>query len=221
MKPSLLSAAAIGTLLISTTAQTALADSLEDNRIVRDTRGNPVHAMLSSTCVHTKWENKKSINPCDKKIKHVAELEPYKPSPARSLKVADKMVTFDFDSAKLDPLAEQRLDNLANILKRSGDVRDVDIVGFADKIGNADYNIRLSKERAAAVKSYLASQGYMNTRVVDTRGLGETRSITQCESQDSHEQLIRCLRPDRRVEVEVKFMDHVKSSNYHHIKHNQ
>jgi outer membrane protein OmpA-like peptidoglycan-associated protein len=199
---SILTMAAVGGIFFASTATGALAQNLNDNRVVRDARGNPVHSILSGTCVRTQWETKNNINPCLERGKVV-----YRVSAARTLQTEDTTITFAFDSARINSDARRKLDKIARVLKKSNDVVDVDVVGFADRLGDADYNVKLSKERAVAVKNYLAQKGYVNTRVVDTRGLGETGSITSCDSNEARSAKIKCLRPDRRVEVEIKFSD--------------
>ena len=50
------------------------------------------------------------------------------------------------------------------------------IVGHTDDKWEADYNMKLSKERAATVRDYLISQGVDSTKMVTT-GMGETSPI--------------------------------------------
>lgn len=184
----------------------------EDNKLLRDAYNHPVRSIEHKTCVRTQWEAPNDVNYCAEKVA-VA------PSPARALMTEARTVTFNFDSASLTPDAQQKLDQLAQTLRASGDVRGADIVGFADQIGTPSYNLNLSKRRAQSVQNYLAQRGYMNTRVADTRGLGETYSVTSCQDQDKRSNLIQCLRPDRRVEVKVLFTEQLASNaHYPNIK---
>lgn len=75
--------------------------------------------------------------------------------------------------------------------------------GYTDRIGSDKYNDRLSLRRAQAVKSYLVSKGVPANKVY-TEGKGKRNPITgnTCK-QKNRKQLIACLAPDRRVEVEV------------------
>ena len=52
------------------------------------------------------------------------------------------------------------------------------IVGHTDDKWEDDYNMELSKERAATVRDYLVSQGVDSTRMVTT-GVGETMPIAR------------------------------------------
>jgi len=195
---------------------TFAVEALKDNKVLMDSQGQAVHAIRSGNCVRTQWETASDQNPC-------ASVKPPKArytraqSPAHVLSKADRTIYFEFDSAELDTNSKRRLDRLAMTLKRSGDVLDADIIGFADKIGSKNYNINLSQRRAKAVKDYLASQGYINTRVAETRGLGETKAYTrQCEEKTtSREGLIKCLQPNRRVEVEMDFVKEAHAAYQH------
>lgn len=195
-------------------ASPVLADGLSDNHVVWDQLDQPVHSVSYENCVRTKWEA--GMDPCAPPPEPIAEMPPPPPpaviaSPARMLKTEEKTVYFAFDRSELDDMAKARLDNLAHALKSSNDVRHAEIVGHADRIGTNDYNLKLSARRAEAVKTYLAEQGYINTRIAETRALGESEPVTTCEGKRATNALISCLQPDRRVSVEVKFMDEVAS----------
>jgi OOP family OmpA-OmpF porin len=77
-------------------------------------------------------------------------------------------------------------------------------VGHADRIGNEQYNEKLSAERAEAVRQYLAKLGIEENRV-RTEGRGDNEPVTgdQCKGVRGTK-LIACLQPDRRVEIEVR-----------------
>ncbi len=76
--------------------------------------------------------------------------------------------------------------------------------GHTDRLGSTVYNQRLSEQRVAAVQSYLVSRGIESKRTY-TEAKGETQPVTkagQCNGAVTAE-LIACLQPDRRVEIEV------------------
>ena len=77
----------------------------------------------------------------------------------------------------------------------------MNIVGHTDRLGSNAYNQRLSQLRANTVREYLVSQGLPagNMRAV---GMGESQPVVQC-SQRNRPELIACLAPNRRVDVEV------------------
>src|ERR1700736_4868951 len=74
--------------------------------------------------------------------------------------------------------------------------------GYTDRIGSDKYNDRLSLRRAQAVKAYLVSKGIEANRIY-TEGKGKRNPVTTGCNQKNHKQLVACLAPDRRVEVEV------------------
>jgi OOP family OmpA-OmpF porin len=109
---------------------------------------------------------------------------------------------FDFDSAVLKPNGKIALDEFVRGLE--GINFDVIVaVGHADRIGNPDYNQRLSVRRAESVKAYLMSRGIPESNIF-TDGKGETQPVTGTACDGKSGQALRaCLEPDRRVEVEV------------------
>jgi outer membrane protein OmpA-like peptidoglycan-associated protein len=69
-------------------------------------------------------------------------------------------VFFEFDSSKLNSSAIDVADELISELKK-GNVKKIDIVGYADKRENfsANYGIKIGERRAYGLKNYLISKG--------------------------------------------------------------
>jgi OOP family OmpA-OmpF porin len=120
----------------------------------------------------------------------------------------DTELLFDFDSAVLRPAGRAKLDQIA--LKLHGArIASIEAMGHADRIASGGYYQALSEERAAAVSAYLAKLGF-DSRAIHAEGRGETDPVTgaRCaglgpEHRDNLK-LVRCLQPDRRVELEVR-----------------
>lgn len=91
------------------------------------------------------------------------------------LVLGENSVNFDFNKATLTAKAKQNLDKLVPVLKSYADT-DIKIYGFTDSKGADEYNLNLSKQRAAAVKSYLATKGLTTGRFT-VEGLGEAEPI--------------------------------------------
>ncbi len=106
---------------------------------------------------------------------------------------------FAFDSAELR-LPHPRLDEIATALNRNREVSNVVITGYADRIGSNQYNQRLSERRAISVKNYLESKGIDSNRM-KAQGKGESNPVVVCTDK-KRPALIKCLEPNRRVEVE-------------------
>ncbi len=198
---STVTAACTLAVLLGTT--TAYAQGLDDNKVVRDSRGNIVRSYEHGTCARTKWEE--GSNPCAVAPRVVAQPAP-KPVERTILSQEEKVVYFGFDSAQLSTDAKGKLDDVATTLQGAKDIQSADIVGYADIMGNKSYNEALSRKRAQAVKDYLAERGYLNTQVAAVRGVGATNSVTQCDLSMPRDEKIACLSADRRVEVEVKYV---------------
>jgi OOP family OmpA-OmpF porin len=106
---------------------------------------------------------------------------------------------FAFDSYAL-AMPQTKLDEIASIMQRYPDVQMVMITGYSDRLGAATYNQALSQRRADAVKSYLMTQGVAASRL-NAAGKGEANPVVVCTNK-KHADLIECLEPNRRVEVE-------------------
>jgi len=65
-------------------------------------------------------------------------------------------VFFKFDSDKLEKGSADKLVVIAKILHNYSDM-SVDVVGYADQVGNADYNQKLGERRAQAVVDFLVN----------------------------------------------------------------
>ncbi len=88
------------------------------------------------------------------------------------------------------------LDNVADIMKMNPAYK-LKIQGHTDSYGNDASNMRLSKDRAQAVKDYLVSKGVASDRLTSV-GFGETRPIASNKTSRGRAQ-------NRRVELVVQF----------------
>lgn len=101
-------------------------------------------------------------------------------------------VTFATDSSNISADFYDVLDSVALVLNEF-DQTYIDIIGHTDSTGAADYNQRLSEDRASSVARYLQSRSVLPERIVTT-GMGETRPIASNDTPDG-----RSL--NRRVEI--------------------
>ncbi len=79
-------------------------------------------------------------------------------------------------------------------------MRKIKVSGHTDNMGKEDDNRKLSLRRAEAVRKYLISRDG-NFRI-EVAGLGETQPLVKCDAKKPRAELIRCLAPNRRVEIE-------------------
>jgi outer membrane protein OmpA-like peptidoglycan-associated protein len=137
-----------------------------------------------------------------------SQLEPAKPAapapavPAPRLEryTLSARELFEFDKAVLR-LPQPKLDEIAEAMKRNPNIDNVTITGYTDRLGTEAYNLALSMRRANAVKSYLVGKGVAASRLRAV-GKGEANPVADCPGTKATPELIRCLEPNRRVEVE-------------------
>ena len=96
-------------------------------------------------------------------------------------------VTFDVNSTKINNAGKILLNKVFDTLIKSPKNKVI-ITGFADKTGNTDYNIYLSRKRAQEVKNYLSYKGIKKNRLI-VNYMGDVYSNSKNSS-------------DRKVEIE-------------------
>jgi outer membrane protein OmpA-like peptidoglycan-associated protein len=133
-----------------------------------------------------------------------AQIEPPRAPPSERRARLDRYTLsatelFEFDKATLK-MPQPKLDEIAQAMRRDPQIDDVTITGYTDRIGSDAYNLKLSKQRAEAVKAYLVGKG-IESRRLDAVGKGEADPVVQCNDK-ARAALIKCLEPNRRVEVE-------------------
>lgn len=84
-------------------------------------------------------------------------------------------INFDFDRANVRESVKQRLSRVIELLREMPGI-DVQIVGYTDDIGPAEYKRALSLRRAEAVRDYMVSRGIDSTRL-SAAGHGESSPI--------------------------------------------
>ena len=82
----------------------------------------------------------------------------------------DTKVLFDFDKAILKPGAEEILAPVLKQLQADAGYQ-VQLTGHTDSMGLEEYNLRLSEDRALAVKAFLVERGVAEHRIT-VSGMG-------------------------------------------------
>lgn len=120
-----------------------------------------------------------------------------KPKPTKEeekevLKKAYDNLLFATNRATILKSSFNALNELATYL---GTLKKIKIVGHTDSIGNDQYNLELSNDRANAVKSYLTNKGVPSENI-EALGMGETQPIGDNNTADGRAK-------NRRVEFKI------------------
>jgi outer membrane protein OmpA-like peptidoglycan-associated protein len=105
-------------------------------------------------------------------------------------------VLFASGKSKLLPTAQAKLSQVANALVTGNPDSNMTVEGHTDAQGSEKYNLRLSQERAEAVRTYLVSHGIAADRI-SAQGLGEASPIADNTSPEGRAN-------NRRVEIVVQ-----------------
>ena len=137
-------------------------------------------------------------NKMDKQARQIDEVLPgaevVRVGEGIKLVLNENAVRFDTNKSSLTAAAKANLDKLVPVFAEYPDT-NITIYGYTDNTGKAEYNLKLSGERAAAVKSYLNSKGVSSSRFQVT-GLGIADPIASNETVEGRSQ-------NRRVEFAI------------------
>ncbi len=119
--------------------------------------------------------------------------------------VADTTVLFGFDKAQLTRKEKQTLDDFAAQLQNQRHYI-VQVEGYTDSTGPADYNYQLSQRRADAVIQYLATKYSVPAHKIFLIGLGKDNPVARNTSAQGRAQ-------NRRVDVRLMANSLTESAN--------
>ncbi|MEZ4846790.1 MAG: OmpA family protein [Bdellovibrionota bacterium] len=113
----------------------------------------------------------------------------------KSIEIGE-MIQFEVGKSLLTINSTKVLDGVAKVIKNNpNDAKYVQIGGHTDNTGNADKNMKLSQERADAVKAYLIKKGIDKSRL-ESKGFGQTKPISDNDTEEGRYQ-------NRRVEFKI------------------
>jgi outer membrane protein OmpA-like peptidoglycan-associated protein len=87
-----------------------------------------------------------------------------------------RQVHFLFDSSEIQPDSESILEEIADVLRAHGELTFIEIQGHTDDVGSPEHNLRLSEERAQAVRGALVRLGIDENRL-RARGYGKEKPL--------------------------------------------
>ena len=112
---------------------------------------------------------------------------------------------FGFNRDEIEPEGRKAIDQFVQGLSGS-DFNLITVTGHTDRIGNHAANLRLSERRAKNVSAYLITSAGIAAGKIQVRGVDGDHPVTKpgdCPGVKVTKALIRCLQPDRRVDLEV------------------
>jgi len=81
-------------------------------------------------------------------------------------------INFDFNKAEVKKIYYPEIKKVAEVLKANPALK-IEIDGYTDNIGSKEYNLKLSKKRAEAIKNVLVKVYHINPKRIITKGYGE------------------------------------------------
>jgi len=91
-------------------------------------------------------------------------------------------VYFDTGKSTLKPTSNKALNDLVEVLKLKSNMF-IEIQGHTDNVGTEESNLKLSQDRANAVKNYLVNKGIVNDRITSI-GYGQSIPIADNSSEE-------------------------------------
>ncbi len=119
---------------------------------------------------------------------------------------ADGLFRFNGSSTEdLLPDGREQISRLAaDIRTNFKELHYITVTGHTDRLGTDAYNQALSQARADTVRNLLV-QGGIDRAKVRTVGMGKHQPVvSDCNGTRATPELVKCLQPNRRVEIEVQ-----------------
>lgn len=109
------------------------------------------------------------------------------------LKDAFNNLNFEFNKSVILPESFASLDELASVMAQT--TWSLKLLGYTDNKGSDSYNLKLSENRAKAVKDYLINQGIDQNRI-QSKGYGSANPIAPNDTDENRAK-------NRRVEFQI------------------
>ncbi len=109
-------------------------------------------------------------------------------------------VQFEANKAVIEPVSFALLDEIADVLRRSPQIKRVQVEGHASSEGDAEVNRTLSEARAKAVREHLVAKGGIAEDRLTSKGFGSSKPLSNEDSEAGREK-------NRRVELNIVEQD--------------
>ena len=184
--------------------------AMADTGYASDSGGTVVRT--ASGCLHTpRWKPEFATEECDPQF--VAKVEEVVAVAAVTVERPITLAAdahFGFNKAELTDEGKAKLDEVVSTLGRNLKDQRIEVLGYADRLGAAEYNLGLSERRAEAVRDYLTSRGVPESSILTT-GKGSADPIVGCEGMRGAA-LIDCLAPNRRTEIDFSAVEIIEET---------
>jgi OmpA-OmpF porin, OOP family len=105
-----------------------------------------------------------------------------------------KPIEFETGRATIKPISFPIMDDVVELMKSKPSIK-IGVYGHTDSKGTPANNLRLSKDRAAAVRRYLEGKG-INPSRLQSEGFGQTKPVASNDNDDGRSK-------NRRVEFKI------------------
>ncbi|MFV0247681.1 MAG: OmpA family protein [Tenacibaculum sp.] len=105
-----------------------------------------------------------------------------------------KPIYFNLNKYNIRDDAKYELEKLYNVMVNNPELK-IRIESHTDSWGKADYNLRLSKNRAISTRNYLVERGISSDRITKAEGFGESRLLNDCTDENQK----KCSNADHQV----------------------
>ena len=124
------------------------------------------------------------------RLKELKVLVKFQPATAYTL----DNVLFETGKASLKNSSFKAIDELVEAMNAKKTM-EIEIAGHTDNVGDKEANLKLSQERAEAVRSYLIKKGISSERIT-AKGYGDTKPVADNSTEAGRQQ-------NRRTEVKI------------------
>ncbi|MDP2344168.1 MAG: OmpA family protein [Deltaproteobacteria bacterium] len=108
-----------------------------------------------------------------------------------------QQVQFDTGKASIKPVSAKLLAEVGEAVKSIEGLTKIVIEGHTDDVGDDDFNMKLSQDRADSVRDWLVQKERVDRSLLEAIGFGETKSIASNRTKAGRQQ-------NRRVEFKVE-----------------
>ncbi len=185
-----------------TSAQSEYVQTLEQQKSSAQSQLSETEGALASTSADlekAKSERAALERQLAAALTSLADMAQIKQEDQRTTITLSGAVLFKSNDDKLLPIAQEKLQQVADVLKQYGDDYTITVKGHTDSSGKDDHNLQLSQRRADSVRSFLVERG-VNDASVSAVGMGETGPIANNKSAEGRAD-------NRRVEIVVDRAD--------------